>query len=93
MNKMTAFLVLLITVLSFCLGATLQGHALATKGGFEGIMPFVTSNDRVGFMDQANGRIYLYDGNLTNCIFVGQIDSLGKPINVINANSPESLSR
>ena len=56
-------------------------------------MPFVTSNDRVGFMDQANGRIYLYDGNLTNCIFVGQIDSLGKPINVINANSPESLSR
>ncbi len=47
MNKITAFLLIVITALSFSLGTTMQSKA--QNKSFAGIMPFVTSNDRVGF--------------------------------------------
>ena len=85
MNKTTALLVIVITALSFTLGATMQSKA--QDKGFSGVVPFVTSNDRVGFLDQNTGRIYIYDNNIANCVFVGQIQSLGQPIQVISSNS------
>ena len=84
MNKTTAFLLIVITVLSFILGATVQSKA--QNKNYSGIVPFATGNDRVGFLDQSNGRVYIYDNNIVNCLFVGQIRSLGKPINIISAN-------
>jgi hypothetical protein len=91
MNKITAFLVIVIMALCFTLGATMQGKA--QDKNYSGIVPFVTSNDRVGFLDQSNGRIYMYDSNIVNCLFVGQIQSLGQPINVISASSPNTLAQ
>jgi hypothetical protein len=91
MNKMTTFLVIIIAALSFTLGATRQSHAQGHS--FTGIVPFVTSNDRVGFLDQTNGRIYVYDSSIGNCLFIGQIDSLGKPINVITSNPSDTLNQ
>jgi hypothetical protein len=84
MNKITALLVIIITALSFSLGATIQGRA--QNKNYTGIAPFAI-NDRVGFLDQSNGRIYIYDDNVANCVFVGQIQGLGEPINVISANN------
>jgi len=78
------FLLIIITALSFTLGATKQSKA--QDKNYSGIVPFVTSNNRVGFLDQSNGRIYIYDSDIVNCLFVGQIESLGKPINVISSN-------
>jgi hypothetical protein len=88
MNKMTIALVIIIMALSFCLGMTRQSKA--QDKGFEGIMPFVTSTDRVGFLDQSNGRIYMYDSNLSKCLFVGQIQNLGEPIQTIAAETTSS---
>ena len=84
MNKTTAFLVIVITALSFVLGATIQSKA--QNKSYAGIMPFVTSNDRVGFLDQNSGKIYMYDSNISQCVFVGQIQSLGQPIQALVAN-------
>ncbi len=91
MNKITAFLLIVITALSFILGTTMQSKAQGKN--YTGIVPFVTSNDRVGFLDQSNGRVYIYDSNIVNCLFVGQIESLGQPINVISTTNVDTLSR
>jgi len=78
MNKTTAFLLIVITALSFLLGTTIQGKA--QNKSFTGVVPFMTSSDRLGFLDQSNGRIYVYDNTFSQCVFVGQLQSLGQPI-------------
>ena len=83
MNKITIFLLVIIMALCFSLGATRPSKA--QDKSFAGIIPFVTSNDRVGFMDQSTGKVYMYDSNISQCLFVGQIQELGKPIQVIAA--------
>ena len=88
MNKTTAFLLIVITALSFTLGATMQSHAQGKS--FAGVIPFITTTDRVGFLDQSNGRIYMYDSNVTECLFIGQIQSLGQPIQSITSKSTDS---
>lgn len=85
MNKMTLFLVIAIMALSFMLGATVQSKAQVKVQGasFVGVLPFVTTSNRVGFFDQNSGKVYIYDENLGQCLFIGQISGLGKPIDVI----------
>ena len=85
MNKIPIFLVIIIVALSFGLGTTMQSKA--QDRNYSGIVPFATSSDRIGFFDQSNGRVYIYDNNVVNCLFIGQIQSLGKPINVVSAAS------
>jgi hypothetical protein len=91
MNKISTYLLLTITVLCLILVATRQSHA--QDKSFAGIIPFVTSNDRVGFLNQTNGRIYIYDSNVSKCLFIGQIDSLGKPINVITETTSDTINQ
>ena len=93
MNKITAFLLIIITTLSFTLGATIQSKAqnkdqnkTQTKN-FSGVVPFVTNNDRVGFLDQKNGRIYIYDNYVSQCLYFGQIQDLGQPIQALSSNN------
>jgi hypothetical protein len=84
MNKMTVFLLVVIMVLSFSLGTTMQSRA--QERSFPGVLPFFT-NDHVGFFDQSNGKVYIYDSNLTNCLFIGQVQALGQPLNIKTDNS------
>jgi hypothetical protein len=86
MNKLTPFLVMIIIALGFILGTTMQSKA-ANKG-FMGVIPFVTSNNRVGFFDQGTGKIYMYDDNITTCLFVGQLTELGQSIQTLANNTP-----
>ena len=78
MNKMTIFLLILIVFLGISLTTTIQSKA-QTKG-FAGVMPFISSNNRMGFFDQNNGKIYMYDDNISQCLFVGQVTALGEKI-------------
>jgi len=85
MNKITAFLIVIIISLSFILGATIQSRAqnkVQTKN-LAGVVPFVTSSDRLGFLNQNTGRIYMYDSSYSKCVFVGQISELGQPIEAV----------
>lgn len=85
MNKITAFLVIVIIALSFILGTTMQSKA--TNKNFIGVIPFFTST-RIGFFDQNTGKIYMYDDNISSCLFIGQVTELGQSIQTINKVSP-----
>ncbi|MBF0511084.1 MAG: hypothetical protein HQL13_02015 [Candidatus Omnitrophica bacterium] len=85
MNKLTVFLIVVVTVLSFCLGSAVQCKAQAKS--YAGIIPFVVGSDRIGLLDQNTGKIYVYDNNISQCIFTGQIQNLGQPIASIGTNS------
>ena len=89
MNKMTIFLLIIIMALSFSLGTTMQSKA--QDKSFTGVLPFVTNN-RVGFLDQSTGRVYVYDSAIANCLFVGQIDTLGQAISVVSSNPASTLN-
>ena len=81
MNKTTAFLVIVITALSFILGATVQSKA--QNKSFAGVIPFMSNSSRLGFLDQSNGRVYIYDDHFSQCVFVGQIKELGQAIQIM----------
>jgi|GEM_PF-1971351 len=53
---------------------------MAQNRNFSNVVPFSTSAGRLGFFDQGDGKIYIYDNNLSECIFKGQLDELGKPL-------------
>ena len=50
----------------------------ADPGDFDKVIPFTTVGGLMGFFDQSNGKVYLYDGNLQDCILVSQLEELGK---------------
>ena len=90
MNKITVFLLVIMMALCFCLGSTMQSKAQDKT--FAGVVPFVTSNDRIGFFDQNSGRIYMYDDNIEKCLYVGQLHSLGQSVETVGANNGNSNS-
>ena len=90
MNKITAFLIIIIMILCFSLGATLQSRAESKT--FATIIPFVSSSDRVGFFDQSNGKIYMYDSSISQCLFVGQISELGQSIQTIKTKVQQGVT-
>lgn len=68
---------------------TLWPNRLQAQGaGFNNIIPFSTNAGRVGFFDQASGKVYIYDNNLSECVFIGQLSSLGGSIQKISGNTP-----
>lgn len=89
MNKISIFLVALIVILSFCLGSSLPSKA--EEKSYKGIIPFATHNDRIGFLDQNNGKVYVYDNDIAKCVFVGQIQNLGDPIDVISKDVQQEV--
>ncbi len=68
---------------------TMQSKADAGKG-FSGVMPFISGSDRLGFFNQNNGRIYIYDAHFSQCLYIGQISELGAPIQSISAYTSTS---
>jgi hypothetical protein len=47
---------------------------------FPGVTTFVTPAGRVGFFEQGTGKIFIYDNNLTECVYIGQMSALGDPV-------------
>lgn len=78
MKKGILFAVILLVVITFGLVFIQLGEVRAQGSSFNGVTPFTTVGGLMGFFDQRDGKIYLYDGNLQNCILVRQITELGK---------------
>ena len=85
MNKKAYLLFIVVAILG--LGLLIATQSKASGRSFAGVVPFTTSGDRFGFFDQSNGKIYLYDSNISQCVFTGQLEDLGKPIQAIDANA------
>ncbi len=58
---------------------------------FEKIIPFTTATGRLGFFDKSNGNIFVYDENWKNCVFKGQLKTLGAPLETIAGTEASSL--
>jgi hypothetical protein len=81
-----AFIVLMLLLGIFAFFQLRYSTALASK--FDGVIPFSTASGLIGFFNQNDGKIYVYDGNLQNCILVSQILELGRPIVKIIGKQP-----
>ena len=59
MDKKTSLLLIITACLSFFLGQTISTKAEGR--GFSGVIPFNTPAGMLGFFDQNNGKIYVYE--------------------------------
>lgn len=73
--------VTLLIFMSIFIGSTMT--SMAQGKSFAGVVLFNTPAGRLGFFEQNTGKIYLYDDNLSRCVFIGQLMELGQPIQEI----------
>lgn len=59
-------------------------RSTAQSKNFYTVVPFVTQAGRMGFFDQENGKIYIYDNDVKSPLFVAQLTDLGMPIEQID---------
>ncbi len=88
MNQRTIIIVTLGILLTIL--ALRPVKTMAEGPSFAGVIPFATSAGSIGFFNQTNGKVYVYDGDLATCIFEGQFQELGKAVTKIHANSAKS---
>ena len=70
-------LLILVTTTVFLMTA-FQKQTRAQNVAFDGVMPFSTTGGMMGFFDQKDGTVYLYDPDLTNCLQIVRLQELGK---------------
>jgi hypothetical protein len=83
MKKSVLFAVSLLVVIIVGFAIIQLREAKAQANSFNSVAPFTTVGGLMGFFDQKDGKVYLYDGNLQNCVFVSQLAELGKPMKVV----------
>lgn len=54
-----------------------QGQVKYTS--FNGVIPFFTTGEYIGFFDQKDGMLYFYDDQLKKCLFKYKLEQLGEP--------------
>ena len=77
MNKSFLYGFLLAIILMSAAGVWMEKKSEAQTAGFAGVYPFWTSGGMMGFFDQTDGRVYLYDQNLENLFMVSKLEKLG----------------
>jgi hypothetical protein len=80
---MKKILFLNVLVMAFAAFLFLQRPLSAQTSGFFRVFPLVTAAGQVGFFDQQDGKLYVYDAQLEDCIFIVQLDTLGEPLKKI----------
>ncbi len=74
-------ILILIGITAGTLGTfLLTAPSRAQSVNFVNVMPFVSPSGRIGFFDQSNGKIFIYDNDARECVFRGQLTELGKQI-------------
>lgn len=88
-GHMKKLLVTIFLVLVFFLSILVVHlrQSSADSKDFNGVVPFTTVGGLMGFFNQIDGKIYLYDGNMQNCVYISQLKELGKPMKIIDAVS------
>lgn len=75
---------LMIVVLVLCALSYQQTLAEQTQN-FYRVMPFTTSGGYLGFFNNQDGMIYLYDDNLKECVYISQLTALGEPMKLLKS--------
>ena len=81
-NRLLLGLVIILTVLTLSL-TLLTRQSPAQSANFTHVFPFSTVGGYVGFFDQNDGKIYLYDEFLKECMYISQLEELGNPMTTL----------
>jgi hypothetical protein len=85
---MNRWLLSLMAITLTALVFTFFPNKLMAQGkAFSNVIPFSTNAGRVGFFDQSNGKVYIYDNDLSTCVFSGQMHDLGGSIQKLSSRS------
>jgi hypothetical protein len=85
---MNTWLLSLLAITLTALTISVWPHQLmAQSKTFANVIPFATSTDRIGFFDQNSGSVYIYDNNLSECVFKGKMSDLGGTIHKLSDNT------
>ena len=83
---MTKNLYQLVCLCAIVLGSLFIGSNVKSMAqnaptySFPGVSAFTTSSGRFGLFESGTGKIFLYDDNISECVFIGQLKTLGEPI-------------
>ena len=77
MNKSFLYGFLSAIIFMSAVGVWMGKKSEAQATSFAGVYPFWTSGGMMGFFDQADGRVYLYDQNLENLFMISRLEKLG----------------
>lgn len=80
MQRSTIFNIVTLAIAGFLFVSSVQKQALAQNLKFEGITAFTTTGGMMGFFDQKDGMLYLYEPDLTKCVLIVQLTALGEPL-------------
>jgi hypothetical protein len=81
MNKFIFQVLCFLTLaLSYIVVFSTGKSQAATLHSFPGVAPFTTPSGRFGLFEQGTGKIFVYDDNISECVFIGQLSALGEPI-------------
>ena len=83
-----ANLVILLISIGIFLGINAKLSSAAGHS-FTQVVPFSTAIGALGFFDQSDGKVYLYDQSFKKCIFKLQVSQLGEPIELIESSVPK----
>ena len=65
--------------------------AQAQSKSFAGVFPFVTASGLFGMFDQLNGKVYIYNNDLSRCVYEGQVGELGEPVAKIGGETESAV--
>ena len=61
-------------------------NSTAQQAAFFNVLPFMTQAGRMGFFNQEDGTIYIYDSDVKELLFKAQLKELGTPIDHLERN-------
>ena len=59
--------------------AETQTKAQVQTHSFPSVETFSLASGRIGFFDRATGKLFIYNDNFDNCLYIGQMTELGQP--------------
>ena len=72
-------LVILLLAVGIGLGFNLHALQAQENASFHNVMPFSTIGGFIGFFDQKDGMVYIYDDQMKEAIFIYKLSELGQP--------------
>jgi len=89
MNKMN-ITVLCLTILAAA-WIMRPNTTMAEGKSFAGVYPFVTASGLFGVFDQNNGKVFIYNNDLSQCVYKGQLGELGAPVEKIGGEAEKPV--
>lgn len=80
---------LVVACASLVISAVRGQYAPRPPQNFNQVQVISYASGMTGFFDSQTGRLYVYDSNMENCLFIRQINELGNPLKRLRDPDPK----